>query len=104
MGSVQQSSWLVREQGQQEEKATKRKQAEAEARALRQKGVSEVKSLQKKKSTVVTGAKRGKAGSAKRKLDYILIWVTLQCTGTAFHSMVTFHTNRKTPSILIQSS
>ena len=47
----------MREQEQQEEEATKRKQAEAEARALRQKGVSEVKSLQKKKSTVVTGAK-----------------------------------------------
>ena len=57
MGRVQQSSRLVGEREQQEEEATKRKQAEAEVRALRQKGVSEAKSLQNKKLTVATGAK-----------------------------------------------
>ena len=67
MGRVQQSSRLVREQEQQEEEAAKRKQAEADAKALRQKGASKVKSLQEKKSTVAARAKRGKAGSAKKK-------------------------------------
>ena len=79
MGRVQQSSWLVREQEQQEEEAAKRKQAEADAKALRQKGASKVKSLQEKKLMVAAGAKQGKAGLAKKKAWFYFEFELHEC-------------------------
>ena len=61
-----QVSWLENESSKKEE-STKKKQAKAEPKAMRQKGASKGKYLQEKKSMVVTEAKQGKVGLATKK-------------------------------------